>query len=141
VGKEHGRLEIRECRVTSDPQDLASVDPDHEWDGLQRAGVIESVRDRGDPAMTSLRSFSSSLKPAAQEMLACIRNHWGVENSLHGSKNLIVRDLRWYVEKKVDFIDACNAAWMEPRTMISIYTFDRKHFARLEGLHVLVPGE
>jgi len=42
----------------------------------------------------------------------------------------------WYVEKRVDFIDAFNAAWMQSRGIGIIYSFDRKHFSRFEGLEV-----
>jgi predicted transposase YbfD/YdcC len=92
VGKNHGRLEIRECWVTSDPEYLAYVDPDHEWDGLQSVGVIESVRNMGGHETKSLRYYISSLKPTAKEMLACVRNHWGVENSLHWSLDVVFRE-------------------------------------------------
>jgi uncharacterized protein len=86
----------------------------------------------------TLQSFYNEPRESIREMVLSFLVIPGLEVE---GKDLIVRALCWYVEKKVDFIDAYNAAWMETRTMISIYTFDRKHFARLEGLHVLVPGE
>jgi len=92
VGKDHGRLEIRECWVASDPEYLAYVDPEHEWEGLQSVAVIEAVRDMGDHETRSLRYFISSLKPTAGEMLTYIRSHWGVENSLHWSLDVVFRE-------------------------------------------------
>lgn len=46
----------------------------------------------------------------------------------------------WYGEKRVDFADAYNAAWMVQRGITSAYTFDEKHFSRLDGITALVPG-
>ena len=53
---------------------------------------------------------------------------------------LLLQAARWYGEKNVDFIDAYNAAWLLANDIPMAYTFDRKHFARIEGLAVVVPG-
>jgi len=55
--------------------------------------------------------------------------------------DLVLQAITGYVEKDVDFIDAYNAAWMLAQEVKAIYTFNRKHFARLEGITVKVPGE
>jgi len=39
-----------------------------------------------------------------------------------------------YAEKNVDFIDAYNAEWMKQHDITTVCTFDRRHFARLEGV-------
>jgi len=54
---------------------------------------------------------------------------------------LILQALLWYVEKNVDYADAYNAAWAMSRGIRQVYTFDQKHFNRLEGLRVVVPEE
>ena len=41
----------------------------------------------------------------------------------------------------VGFIDAYNAAWMLKHEICQVYTFDRRHFARIGGMTILVPGE
>jgi len=41
----------------------------------------------------------------------------------------------------VDFIDAYNATWSLAQGLEVVYTFDHKHFARVEGLTARVPGE
>jgi predicted nucleic acid-binding protein len=46
----------------------------------------------------------------------------------------------WYDEKNVDFIDACNVAWLLAQGLQRVATFDRKHFARFKGISVMVPG-
>jgi uncharacterized protein len=44
-----------------------------------------------------------------------------------------------YVEANVDFIDAYNASWMRQQGIRRVYTFDKNHYSRLEGLEVLTP--
>jgi uncharacterized protein len=53
--------------------------------------------------------------------------------------DLISQAITWYAEKNVDFIDAFNAAWLLKQGLTTACTFDRKHFARFEGLTVLTP--
>jgi hypothetical protein len=55
--------------------------------------------------------------------------------------DLLLQAITWYVEQEVDFIDAYNAAWLLAQGMEVAYTFDRKHFSRLDGISVCVPGE
>jgi predicted nucleic acid-binding protein len=55
-------------------------------------------------------------------------------------EELILPAIIWYQEKNVDFIDAYNAAWLVEYKLDTVCTFDRKHFARIDGIKVLVPG-
>jgi len=55
--------------------------------------------------------------------------------------HLILMTVCWYTDRKVDFIDAFNAAWMQQQGLETVCTFDRKHFLRLEGIKVLTPTE
>jgi predicted transposase YbfD/YdcC len=77
---------------TPDSEYLAYVDPDYVRDGLQSAGVIESVQNMGGHETKSLRCYISSLKPTANEMLACVRNYWGVDNSLDWPLDVVFRE-------------------------------------------------
>lgn len=45
-----------------------------------------------------------------------------------------------YATANVDFIDAYNTCWMKKQGIACAYTFDRKHFARVEGIAPLNPG-
>ena len=56
-------------------------------------------------------------------------------------QDLLLQAIAWYADKNVDFVDAYNAAWLLARGLTSAYTFDQKHFSRLEGIRVAVPGE
>ncbi len=52
---------------------------------------------------------------------------------------MITRAILWYAERNVDFIDAYNAAWMLTYNLTTVYTFDQKHFSRLDEVVALVP--
>jgi uncharacterized protein len=55
--------------------------------------------------------------------------------------NLIGQAIDIYAAKNIDFIDAFNIAWMQTHQIKSIYTFDQRHFSRVEGIDVKVPGQ
>ena len=84
----------------------------------------------------TLESFYKETREEIQQMVLSFLNTPGltVDNG-----ELVIRALRWYVDKRIDFIDAYNAAWMEIREITTICTLDVKHFSRLEDLNVLRP--
>jgi len=55
--------------------------------------------------------------------------------------DLVAEAVVLFAEKGVDFIDAYNACWARDRGVRDVYTFDRRHYRRLEGIRVHVPGE
>lgn len=85
-----------------------------------------------------LESFYEQPRDAIRERILAIVNTPGltVENEA-----LIVQAIVWYAAENVDFIDAYNAAWLLANDMTVAYTFDRRHFARIEDVTVRVPGE
>lgn len=85
----------------------------------------------------TLESFYKETKDEIQQMVLSFLNTPGLEVD---NGELVIRALRWYVDKNIDFIDAYNAAWMEIHDITTIYTFDQNHFSRIEGLTVLNPG-
>jgi predicted nucleic acid-binding protein len=44
-----------------------------------------------------------------------------------------------FVLKNIDFTDAYIASWMMAHDLRVVYTFNRKHFARVAGLEVRIP--
>ena len=86
----------------------------------------------------TLESFYSLPRDEVQAKVLAILNTPGLEVA---DGPLVVRAILWYAEKNVDFADAYNAAWLLGQGIKTAYTFDRKHFARLEGIKALVPGE
>lgn len=85
----------------------------------------------------TLESFYGLPKKAVREHVLAILNTPGLEVA---EADILLQATLWYEEKNVDFIDAYNAAWLLARGLTRVATFDRKHFARFEGLSVMVPG-
>jgi len=83
VEKDHGRVELRECWVVSDPEYLRWVDPDRAWQDLRSLILISAERRQGDRVQRSERFYISSLGSGAADHARAIRAHWEVENSLH----------------------------------------------------------
>jgi predicted nucleic acid-binding protein len=54
---------------------------------------------------------------------------------------LVLQAVTWYTEENVDYIDAFNVAWLLTQGIDLVYTFDRRHFSRLEGIEVRTPGQ
>jgi predicted transposase YbfD/YdcC len=88
VGKDHGRIEVRHCWSTSDPEYLNSIRNRHNWKGLKSIVMIESERIIEGKSSTQIRYFISSLKSDAHRLLQAVRSHWGIENSLHWSLDI-----------------------------------------------------
>jgi len=85
VEKSHGRIETRECWVTSDPEYIDYIDPKGSWQKLKSLAIVKATRVIDGKSSSQIRYFISSVKPGAPRMLQLIRNHWEVENKLHWS--------------------------------------------------------
>jgi len=85
----------------------------------------------------TLESYYQQPKSRIQAQILAILNTPGLDVA---DSDLVLQAIHGYVEKNVDFIDAFNAAWMQQQGIISVCTFDEKHFKRFEGIHTLVPG-
>lgn len=86
----------------------------------------------------TLESYYHLTPLEVQDKILAIFNTPGLE-VVDG--DLVIQAVLWYVEKSVDFIDAFNVAWMRGQDVRTIFTFDRKHLSRFEGIEVAVPGE
>jgi predicted nucleic-acid-binding protein len=86
----------------------------------------------------TLESFYKVSKTNIQARILAILNTQGLQVV---DEEIILQAIIWYADKNIDYIDAYNAAWMFQHGVESLYTFDRKHYARIEGLNILVPGE
>lgn len=86
----------------------------------------------------TLESYFHLKKSDIQSKVLAILNTPGIEVN---ERDTIIKAIIWYADKNVDFIDAYNAAWMIDHKVLTVYTFDRKHYSRFEGLGVIVPGD
>lgn len=80
VDKGHGRIEIRKCDVITD---LDFLEDKEQWQGMSSIVRIRSTRIIRDKTASETRLYISSLKSSAKDFNRYIRQHWGVENSLH----------------------------------------------------------
>ena len=80
LDKGHGRIEERKCEVITD---LEFLDGKENWRELSSIIKITSTRIIGQKTSTETRLYISSLTSSAKDFNSYIRQHWGVENSLH----------------------------------------------------------
>jgi predicted transposase YbfD/YdcC len=92
VNKGHGRIEVRECWVTADPEILTFVNDYKTWPGLTSLVKVTSQRQENDTRSRETRYFISSLPPDAELLLRSIRAHWQIENSLHWVLDMAFRE-------------------------------------------------
>ena len=92
VNKGHGRIEIRECWTLSDPEYLAYVRQRQNWRGLQTVILIRAERWLKGKRTRASRYYISSLANDARRLLASVRKHWRIENSLHWVLDIAFRE-------------------------------------------------
>lgn len=86
----------------------------------------------------TLESYYGLACASIKDKILAILNTPGIEAA---EGDLLLQAIFWYADKNIDFIDAFNAAWMLAEGLATTYTFDRKHFSRIAGIEVQVPGE
>ncbi len=86
----------------------------------------------------TLESYYALARDDIKDKILAIFNTPGLEVA---EGDLLLQAIFWYAEKNIDFIDAFNAAWLLSQGLTAIYTFDRKHFSRVEGIAALSPEE
>ena len=83
VNKGHGRIDVRECWSTSNPEYLNLIRNVQAWTGLQSIAMIVCMRIIGDRQTKQIRFYISSLPSDAKRILETVRKHWSIENELH----------------------------------------------------------
>jgi predicted transposase YbfD/YdcC len=80
--KGHGRFETRECFVCNDVQWLRDMHP--HWETINSIIRIDATREFKDKTTKESRYYISSIKNITpQSALKAVRQHWGIENTLH----------------------------------------------------------
>jgi predicted transposase YbfD/YdcC len=100
VNKNHGRIEIRQCWTTSDPEYLNTIRDQQKWKGLGSIVMIVAERVTDRHSSTETRYYISSLPANAQQQLQATRDHWGIENRLHWVLDLAFNEDRSRVRKE-----------------------------------------
>ena len=99
VEKGHGRLERRECWVITDQDCLDYLDPQGQWPQLKAAVRVVGHRQTTEGSTSQPRYYISSLAASAEQLLAAIRSHWSIENSLHWTLDVTFREDQCRVRK------------------------------------------
>jgi predicted transposase YbfD/YdcC len=99
VNKDHGRIEVRECWTTSDPEYLQYIGLLADWKGLQSIAMIKAERRVGEEKSVKRRYFISSLESNAQKLLHAARTYWEIENKVHWVLDLAFREDECRVRK------------------------------------------
>lgn len=99
VNKNHGRIEIRQCWTTSDPEYLNTIRDRQKWKGLNSIVMIVAERISDQHTSTEIRYYISSLPANAEQHLQATRGHWGIENSLHWVLDLVFNEDHCRVRK------------------------------------------
>jgi predicted transposase YbfD/YdcC len=92
VDKDHGRIEIRECWTTSNPDYLLYVTDRSKWAGLRTLAWIRSQCQRGEERTVRVSYRISSLQSDAERILNAVRGHWGIENEVHWVLDIAFRE-------------------------------------------------
>jgi len=83
VNKGHGRIEIRECWSTSNPEYLNLIRGVQNWAGLRSIAMVICTRIIEGKETREVRFYISSLASNAERILRVVRKHWSIENKLH----------------------------------------------------------
>jgi predicted transposase YbfD/YdcC len=83
VEKGHGRIEIRQCQVISDPAYIETIRDGEAWPQLRSIAMVTAERRIEEEVERESRYFITSLECDAEKVLHAVRTHWHIENSLH----------------------------------------------------------
>ena len=90
IDKGHGRIEIRRYWLLDNVEHLENA---KRWTGLNRVGMIESERRiDGRPTTIERRYYLTSLEGGVERFAYASRGHWGVENKLHWSLDVVFHE-------------------------------------------------
>lgn len=85
IEKGHGRLDVRRYWHTTD---IGWFQDKKRWKALASVGMVESIRTVGRKRSIERRYYLSSLPLDAETFGKAVRQHWGIENSLHWSMDV-----------------------------------------------------
>ena len=97
IDKCHGRLEIRRYWLLDNVEHLENA---QQWQGLKRVGMIESERRiEGKPTPRERRYYLISLDGGIERFAGASRGHWGIENKMHWSLDVVFHEVDSRIRK------------------------------------------
>ena len=89
VEGDHGRIETRTATVSTEIDWLQNK---HPWPGLQAIGKVVRVRETAEKTTTETAYYLLSTALSAERLNGVVRQHWGVENSLHWRLDVVMNE-------------------------------------------------
>ena len=89
VNKGHGRVETRRAYVSGD---VAWLQERHHWPGLQAVGKVTASRHREGQTSVESRYYLLSQAFPPERFNDIVRSHWGIENRLHWSLDVVFNE-------------------------------------------------
>ncbi len=83
----HSRLVQRQCKVFAAPEPLQK-----KWSGLKTFVVVERQGERNGQPFSERQFYICSQYLEAQQLLADIQGHWGIENRLHWVRDVTFKE-------------------------------------------------
>jgi predicted transposase YbfD/YdcC len=91
VEKGHGRLEIREYWIITDPEILTFLDAEQRWQELQGIGMVRAERRMKQEITRETRYYLLSFT-GVKTFAQAVRSHWGIENCVHWVLDMAFRE-------------------------------------------------
>jgi predicted transposase YbfD/YdcC len=92
VNKDHGRIEIRQAWVITDPKLLWALRGSEKWPKLAAIVKIDAERILPDKRERNIRYYLASFPIQAQQAITMTRHHWHIENCLHWVLDIAFRE-------------------------------------------------
>lgn len=92
VNKDHGRIEIRQAWVITNPKLLWALRGTEKWPKLAAIVKIDAERILPDRRERNIRYYIASFPIEAQQAITMTRHHWHIENSLHWVLDIAFRE-------------------------------------------------
>jgi predicted transposase YbfD/YdcC len=89
VEADHGRIETRTATVSTEIDWLMKQ---HQWPGLKAVGKVVRVRETAEKTTTETAYYLLSRGLSPERFSEVVRQHWGVENSLHWRLDVVMNE-------------------------------------------------
>ena len=98
--RSRGREELRCCTVLAEASELAYLEA-HKWPGLKSVARVSSERTVKGQTTREVRLYLCSFKAEAEKLPSTVRAHWGVENKLHWTLDVVFgEDAHSYTDRR-----------------------------------------
>jgi len=85
----HGRIETRTATVSTE---IDWLQKQHQWPGLKAIGKVVRVRETAEKTTTETACYLLSRALSPERFNEVVRQHWGVENSLHWRLDVVMNE-------------------------------------------------